>query len=354
MKIKHVLVSALLLGLSISCSNDDNGGEEALGAYENGILISNEGPFGNGTGTVSFISNDLSVEESSIYNKVNSEDLGNIVHSIGFADDEAYIIANNSHKIAIADRYTFEKKGEITGGLNNPRFFVAVNGKGYVTNWGDSSDETDDYVAVINLDTYVVEQVIEVVLGPEQLLASGDKIYVAHKGAFGVNDKVSVINTSSNSVEKTITVGAVPHSMQLDVAGNLWVLSKGIGSWPVPENESGGVLSKIDIATDEVTSSINFPANTDHPQHLSIDGNNLYYTLGTGVYKVATSATELPTDAVISDVSFYTMTVSNGKLYGTDAKDFASNGTLHIYNISDYTLTNSFTVGLIPGGVYFN
>ncbi|MGY8916265.1 MAG: DUF5074 domain-containing protein, partial [Flavobacteriales bacterium] len=101
MKSTSILAAILMLGLlSMSCSNDDSvTPKEPLGAYESGILISNEGPFGNGTGTVTFIANDLTLTESSIYNKVNGEDLGNIVQSIGFDEDQAYIVANNSNKI---------------------------------------------------------------------------------------------------------------------------------------------------------------------------------------------------------------------------------------------------------------
>ncbi len=81
----------------------------------------------------------------------NDEDLGNIVQSIGFSEEEAFVIANVSNKINIVNRYTFEKIASITEGLNNPRYFIAANGKGYVTNWGDTGDDSDDFVAIINL-----------------------------------------------------------------------------------------------------------------------------------------------------------------------------------------------------------
>lgn len=48
------------------------------------------------------------------------------------------------------------------------------------------------------------------------------------------------------------------------------------------------------------------------------------------------------------------MTVKDGKLYGTDAKDYASQGDLLIYDIETKELTNTLTVGVVPRGVYFN
>jgi hypothetical protein len=48
------------------------------------------------------------------------------------------------------------------------------------------------------------------------------------------------------------------------------------------------------------------------------------------------------------------MTVNNSVLYGVDAGDFTSNGTLSSYNLSSNTLDATATVNIIPGGIYFN
>ena len=65
MKSTSILAAVFILSLLIgSCSKDDTETpQEPLGAYEGGILVSNEGPFGNGTGTVTFISSDLNITE---------------------------------------------------------------------------------------------------------------------------------------------------------------------------------------------------------------------------------------------------------------------------------------------------
>ncbi|WP_346881520.1 hypothetical protein [uncultured Algibacter sp.] len=66
------------------------------------------------------------------------------------------------------------------------------------------------------------------------------------------------------------------------------------------------------------------------------------------------SETTLPTSADISGLNFYEMTVNNGTLYGVDAGDFMSNGTLISYDLSTNSLINSAEVNIIPGGIYFN
>ena len=351
MKIRNVFFPLMIIGLSWSCTNDDDAIQEPLGDYENGILVSNEGPFSNGSGTVSFISEDLSVVENGIFKKTNDEDLGNIVQSIGFSEEEAFVIANVSNKINIVNRYTFEKIASITEGLNNPRYFIAANGKGYVTNWGDTGDDSDDFVAIINLQNYTVEGTIPVVLGPEAILAKDNTIYVAHQGAWGQNNKVSVINATTNEVVKLITVGDVPNSMQLDASGNLWVLASGKPSYT--DDETAGTLSKINTSTNTVDVNFDF-GTTQHPGGLNLDGSSLYYCIGEVVYKQSLSAISLSMDVALEDVSFYTMVVHSGRLYGTDAGDFASNGTLTVYDLNTKMAIETLTVGVIPGGIYFN
>jgi len=351
MKIRKVVLPLLIIGLTWSCSNDDDGIQVPMGDYADGILISNEGPFSNGTGTVTFISEDLSVVNHGIYNTTNDEDLGNVVQSIGFTEDEAFIVANVSNKINVVNRFTFEKIASITNGLNNPRYFIEANGKGYVTNWGDTADETDDFVAIINLQNYSVEGTIPVVLGPEAILAKDNTVYVAHQGAWGQNNKISVINTTSNEVIKTLTVGDVPNSMQLDTSGNLWVLASGKPAYT--EDETEGVLSKINTVTNEVEGNLPFES-TQHPSSLNLDGGELYYHLGDTVFKQSLTSTSLGMEMVLEGVSFYNMVVHNGRLYGTDAGDYASNGTLTVYDVSTTLAIKSITVGIVPGGIYFN
>lgn len=352
MKLNKLLLLALSIGLFFtSCSSDDDTPVLPRGDYENGLLISHEGNFGQGNASVSFVSFDLNVVENNIFNNVNAELLGDTAQSIAFNGDLAYIVLNVSNKIEIVNRYTFESVETINTGLNNPRFIAFLNGKGYVTNWGDGSNATDDYVAIIDLNTNTLESsTIPVEEGPEEIIANGNSIYVAHQGGFSQNNKISVIDASSDSVSLTITVGDVPNSLQLDNSGNLWVLCGGKPSWT--GSETGGQLFKVNT-TDNTTTSMNF-AVTEHPNFLAFEDGNLYYYLGGSIHKMASSSSALPTSAEITGLSFYNMAVNNGILYGVDAKDFASDGSITSYDLSTNTEINSATVNIIPGGIYFN
>lgn len=346
---KKIVFFAFATLLFVSCSNDDDNQPEYVpAAFEKGILITNEGPFNNGSGNITYISEDYSTVAQTIYRNVNGTNLGNIVQSMGFQDNNAYIVVSNSQKIVIANRYTFQSVDSIKTGLNNPRYFVSVGGnKGYVSNWGDPNDNTDDYLAVLDLRTNTVSSTIPVAFGPERMVIYNNKIYVAHQGAYGQNNLISVI--SGTSVESTISVGDVPNSMVV-YGSTLYVLCGGNPSYT--GTETAGSLVKIDLSTGQVSQTYTFGA-TQHPTSLTMDGTNLFYNLDGKVYKVNSASVSLPGTSIING-SFYTLVAKDGKLYAADAKDFASKGSLIIYDLSTNQQIQEFQTGIVPGGIYFN
>lgn len=348
---KTVFLIAISGFLFASCDNDN---EPVLpkGDYDNGILIANEGAFSGGTGTVNFISDDYSVTEEKIYNKVNDENIGTILQSIGFNNDDAYLIANVGNKIAVADRFTMKKITEITGDLNNPRYIAFANGKGFVTNWGDGSNTTDDFVAVIDLTTNTISSKISVAEGPEQIIANGNFLYVSHKGGFGSGSTVSVINASTNTIVKMISVGDIPDELAIDTSGNVLVSCEGKAETSWNPTEVLGSLVTINTTTNEVSATLDFDSGF-HPNAMVLNSGNIYLSTSSSVYKMLESATTIPVSAIIN-TTVYGISVNENKVYITDAKDFQNNGTLKIFDAATNVELKEFTVGLIPGKIYFN
>lgn len=353
---KKIILSIVTMSLFMfSCSNDDDITVSApLGDYENGILIVGEGGF-NTSGTVSFVSEDTGATTNDIYFDVNNEDVGSFFQSIGFNDDLAYLVVDNG-TISIVNRYTFEKVGSITTGLSSPRYITFSNGKGYVSNWGDTSSDTDDYIAIIDLTTNTIDSTISVELGPEQLFAKGNKLFVSHKGAFGTNNIISVINVIDNSIE-TIILDDKPDEMIINNAGELIVLSEGDTLYDSNFNVIGhtnGSLNKIDINNNSVISTLSF-TNGEHPSLMSYSNGTLYYVLNNKVYSVLDSDSILPTNSTIDlTVGFaYGMSVNNNKLYVNDA-NFSGQSELVIYDLGTATISSTHQVGLAASKVYFN
>lgn len=368
--IKFYVSALLLVTFLFSCDEDDDniividdGGDEMVdptddgemgsepGAYENGFFVSHEGIFNGGFGTVSFLDRDLTRASNDIYQEVNDDNLGGIVQSMTFDEENAYVISNLSNRITVVNRFTFEEVGRIDTGLSNPRYMEIVDGKGYVTNWGDGAIATDDYVAIVDLEAITITSNISVAEGPERILYNGTSLYIAHQGGFSVNNILSIIDPETNAVVNTVETGDGPNSLGLDGSGNLWVLSSGTFSFQ--GEETGGEVTVFDTVTNTEISSFEF-ATEEHPSFLNLSGDNAYYSLNGGVFTAATADFSLDTEAIISNAFFYGMDIIGDTLIGCNAGDFNSNGTVEIYDLSDNNLINSINVGLIPAKVYAN
>jgi len=352
-KMKNLKFSLVIVFLAIfmnSCSDDTDTPDLPLGDYEEGYFIANEGPFQNGTGTVTFVG-DEGIVTQNIYQAVNNEDIGNILNSMTIVDDKIYLVVNNSNKILVVNKYTMVKEAEIKGNrIVNPRYLVVNEGKGYISNWGDPNNSNDDFITVISLDTNAVLETIPVDEGPEKMIIDTDKLYVCLQGGYGFNNKVVVIDTNDNSVETSLTVGDVPNSIVSDSSGNLWVLCSGKPSYA--DVETAGYLYKI-VPGNNSLSFFEYQ-NTEHPSLLNSDSGMLYYSLNGKVFKMDETDGDLPSEPIQGLGGFYrSMVIQNGELFATDPGDYASEGSLKIYNIASGELLETIGTGIVPAQVVF-
>lgn len=352
---KLVLVALVSSVFFVSCTDDDNNNETPLGSYDNGALILNQGGFGKGNASVSYLSDDFVTQQNNIFSLVNPTiTLGDTGQDIGLYQNLAFIVLNGSNKIEVVNRYTMAHVATVSTGLDNPRYIAFSNGKGFVTNWGDGGSTSDDYVAVLNLSTYTVSSTISVAEGPEKIVENNNKLYVAHIGGWGYGKTISVINAVNNTLTTTVNVGDVPNSLEIN-NGNLYVICGGKPSYS--GSETAGSLVKVNLSNNTVSSTINFPAKT-HPSNLDIVDANVFYTVDSAIYKSTLSATTLPTTSLFTTTAqgvygVYSFAVKNNKIYVGDAGDYNSNGKIYVYS-STGTLEKDYTVGVIPAGFYFN
>ncbi len=341
-----------------SCSDDDST-SEPKGDYENGILISGEGS-STGTGSISFVSNDFVTTENLIYKKVNNAELGTFLQSMAFDGDDAYIIVDNANTLTIVDRYTFEEKGTITTDLSTPRYMTVVGDKGYVTNWGSTADETDDFIAIVDLSSSTVESTISVGNGPERIIANNGKLYVSHKGAFTNNDIISVIDIATENIQE-VTVKDKPDELFFNSSGDLVVLSEGRILYDASFNVIGntlGSISTINPSTLNVSSELDF-VDGEHPSFMVFDGNTIYYGLNNEIYKLDDNATTLPTTSILTveiadpSYSFYGMEVESDKIFILETS-FKDTSKLNIYDLITKELIDTKTIALGASKIYFN
>ena len=79
--------------------------------------------------------------------------------------------------------------------------------------------------------------------------------YVCNVGAWGLDSTVTIINTTTDAVETTLTVGDKPNSAVVDVNGNVWILTGGYTEYDANWNviaETPGVLAMINNTTNTI------------------------------------------------------------------------------------------------------
>ena len=235
--------------------------------------------------------------------------------------------------------------------MQNPRHVVAKDGKLFISNWGDTNDREDDYIAIFDLVTFQLIEKVSVDFGPEKMVAgNSNRLYVAHKGAINSNNKITVINTTTNFISNVLEVGDVPGSLHLDEASILWVLCEGKPA--SSGEESFGQLFKIDTRNNHDVSAM-FEMAQQHPRNLTVDGVSLYYAIDNAIYKMNAQASSLPSSPLISGINVYSLTAASNRLYIGDAGNFLNPGELIIFDDSG-TAIKEFVVGIRPVGVYFN
>ncbi len=356
MRISKFLTKLFILSVLFltACTSDDDGVAASKGNFENGILVSGEGS-GAGTGSISFISDDFETVNQLIYKGVNTAELGTFLQSLAFDAQRAFIVVDNANSVTVVDRFTFESEAVITTDLITPRYMAVAADKGYVTNWGSTSDDADDFIAVIDLNSYTVESTIPVGNGPEQIIAKDGKLYVSHKGAFTTNNIISVIDLVDNSVEE-ITVKDNPDELFFNSNGDLVVLSQGRTLFDADFNVIGdtlGSISIINVNSLSIDTELVF-AEGEHPSLMVLDNNKIYYGLSGEIYEMDENSTTLPSTPVLTAEGFlYGMEVENNNIYTLNAS-FSDLSTLNVYDLNSKEKVQTIPVALGASKVYFN
>jgi len=347
--LRKVVMIVLAITVIASCKKDEPTPVAIDGLYEDGYFVTNEGNFGTGNGSISFIS-DEGIVTNDVFASVNSFALGDVVQSISIIGDNAYVLVNGSAKIEVASVDSMNSIATIDA--VSPRYMAKVSDtKAYVTDWGING------VQVVDLTTSTISSTITCGTGPEGIVVSNGFAYVCNVGGWGLDNTVTVINTATDAVENTLTVGDNPNSAVVDANGDVWVLTGGYteydAAWNVISETPGNL---VQISNNSILSTYEFVVG-NHPEDLVINdaGNTLYYSDGSwskAVYAFDISATELSSTALINK-SFYGLGSANGYIYGTDAVDFNQQGWSFRCS-TDGSVIDSVQVGVIPGGYCFN
>ena len=333
----------LLLGFSVISCVKLNPEEVNTNITLNGnglVLIGNEGNFQNGNASLSSYNINTQQTTSNIYQAINQEVIGDVLHSIYHSDHLLYLVVNNSGKIIAIDDESLEKKMEIRN-LISPRKIIKVdNSKFYISDLYASEvtvyNNYDGAIGKIPVDGWC-----------EDIIIQNGKAYISNI----TNNQLYVVNTSNDNIFDSISVGSNPISIKEDSRGNIWVLCQG----NLTNNENPSI-SIIETNTNLILKSFSLTNNFSYPSSLEIDiQTNQIYFINKHIYKIQNLD-----DTVANEIwfnnnnNFYNLKINpyTKDVYITDAKDYVQNGTLYIID-SIGKFVEEIATGIIPKSIVF-
>ncbi|QEC79907.1 YncE family protein [Mucilaginibacter ginsenosidivorax] len=355
-KLNYLFIASTMIALLSSCHKDkivpttDTPTAERAGLY-----ILNQGGFGSNNSSLTFYNYTTKLLTADFYSSVNGSPLGDTGNDAQIYGSKMYIVVNVSSVVDVVNAKTgklIKQDSIVNTTLKNkararqPRSIAFYKSNAFITSY-------DGTVAVMDTATLTISKYITVGRNPEQLVVSNGKLYVANSGGLsstGVFDNtVSVIDLGTLTETKKITVTANPVSMATDAYNNVYVVSLG------DYNKIAGGLTIIDSKTDVVKTAPVISVGYIIP--ITVSGDFVYYLTADNKVAVYNAKTQTAVQAnFITDGTVittpYTIAAdpTTGEVFVTDAKDYASNGTLFAFDKTgkkEYAITT----GINPGKV---
>lgn len=349
----YLIIASVLF---VSCSEDN---DTAPSVNVDGVYVLNEGSWG-GTGSISTINLSDGITTNKAYKAANAGvPLGELPQAIAVSDKYVLITVttgSGAGRLEIANKSDLKSVDYIEN-LSYPREVTIVDDMAYVSNGNGANAGDENDVLVIDLISFKIVKTIKVGAGPEKMILSGEKLFVANSGGNSNSDNtISVINTSTNEVIETITVRSCPKDMAVDANGDVWVYCAGVPdytNWPIVTRTNFGI-SKIEVANSEVTNFDITDITAGGIKNITIskDKKTIYY-ISDAVYAMDYKANAVPTDKFINkafygiDVNPETNDIFCCETVAGDA------GSIVIYNDKAEEIA-SYEVGVNPNSTFFS
>lgn len=347
-----LLIASILL-MFAGCDND--GGEvipePPYSPYlSNGLFVLNEGNFGSGSGSLSFLNLDsLKMNDDIFYNK-NQRPLGDVPLSLMLRDSTVWIVVNNSGRIEVAHRQDLASVATIIGMTSPRNMLLLPGGRAYV------SDFASPAIHIIDLNSYSLVGSVSVKQSTEALTLARGRVFAACWSNYGFeghnNNMVLVIDPATNQVIDSVMTGKEPQSMVVDKNEKLWVLCS--GGWTGDEFPT---LYRINPQSLETENIFTFDDINSAPAWLCANGNadSLFFING-GIYAMPISAADLPDQPLIAPEThlFNSLAVhpKTSEIFVADAIDYQQKGLVLHYR-ADGTFIAEYRAGIVPGRMVF-
>lgn len=342
--------------------------QEATTESIKGFFLLNEGNMGNNKATLDYFDYETGVYTKNIYAERNPgvvKELGDVGNDLQIYGNKLYAVINCSHFVEVMDVETAKHITQIS--IPNCRYLVFDKGYAYVSSYAGPVliDPNARLGYIAKVDTATLKVVAECTVGyqPEEMVISGNKLYVANSGGYRVpnyDNTVSIIDLETFTEIKKIEVAINLHRMEIDKNGYIYVSSRG-DYYNVPSK-----TFVIDSSTDKVIGEIDNLANSE----MALCGDSLYvystewsyytnsWTITYAIYN--TEQKQIQTRNFITDGTEKEIEIpygvainpETGEFFVTDAKNYVTPGKLHCYS-KDGVRKWSVTTGDIPAHFAF-
>lgn len=332
-----------------------------------GLFLLNEGNMGSNKCTIDYFNIREGYYLRNIYPERNPEivkELGDVGNDLQIHDGKLYAVINCSNFVEVMDVRTARHLGSIN--IPNCRYITFSGDKAYVSSYAGpvQIDPNARPGKVVEIDTETLQITREVTVGyqPEEMVATGGRLYVANSGGYRFPDydrTVSVIDLDSFQVVDTIDVAINLHRMELDRYGRIYVSSRG------DYYGTGADVFVIDSRTGTVTGNLGISAN-----EMYLCGDSIYLT-GSGwsyttqsnraTYAIYdTKQGRIVSDNFITDGTDQEIKLPYGvavnpetkEIYISDATDYVTPGYLYCFT-PDGKMKWKVRTGDIPGHFAF-
>ena len=355
-KLNYILFALAITAVFSSCSKNDDINPDF---QENGpgLFILSEGLFNANNSSLTYYNYAARVTVADKFKLRNGRGLGDTGNDAGVYGSKMYIVVNGSNTVEVVNAQSAISLKQIsfTNGATGrqPRYVVFNKNKAYVSSY-------DGTVAVIDTTSLTVEKYITVGRNPERMAVANGKLYVANSGGLdypNYDKTVSVVDLTTLTETKKITVTANPRGVYADQYGDVYILSSGNYADVAP------AMAIIDSKTDAVTKTFaDFSASG-----MAINGD-VAYIIGNSydanfnsvafvkLFNVKTET--ITSEKFITDgtaiVTPYGINVdpASGEVFVTDAKNYTTNGTVFCFG-SNGVKKYSLTTGINPNSVVF-
>ncbi len=333
------------------------------------VFMLNEGGMGSNNATLDFLRISDGNYVTGAFKKMNpsvGEGLGDVGNDIEIHGDEAWIVVNNSGIVEVISAKDETELAAIT--VPTPREVAFDDHYAYVTSWaGAFASYSPDYSTIvdssnpkgqvyrINLETKKVDGQVEVGWQPEGIACYNGKLYVANSGGiasqlppdYSYDRTVSVIDTKTFKVTKTLDVQVNLKSVLSDNDGNVYVTT--LGNY---YDVSSG-LYRIDARNGDAVSKVG-----DYVSVAALSGQTVYCIGAENeldwsspkVYKgwSCTKGTKGSFSLPVEAKTLYSLAAIDGDTFLVgDAGDYFNPGTVSLYDkgVKAWTVA----AGVCPG-----